>query len=620
MQYFFKKLCEIGVIRLIDFYLASILTSNKQKFLKYSITLLSNSISKGNICLPISKLHLNINIKNKKNTFFLKEIKKINCITNWEQIFSFEKDIISNGERITPIILENNCLYLYKTWYEENIIVKNFIKNNFIPQKKDKIKNILNILFHNYKNNFFQKQAIYAALTHRISIINGSPGTGKTNIISKIIFTFIKIFHKPLNIKVVATTGKASVRLTQSINNFFKKISLNLINKEEKKNIPDKATTIHRLLKMKIYTKNTLFNNKNKLNIDLLIIDEASMIDFNLMSIILTILSKKTKLILLGDEYQLPSIEYGNLFKDLCYFKKFFFTEKYFKWLNIINNNKLKKNDNIPKNFFRNFITELKYNYRYSINSGIHKLALMIKQGNIEKIKKLFLLKNNNDINYTNILNEKKYKLMINAFIYEYKKYFIFLQKNNNHKEILQKFNNYQIICAIKYSLFGTQIINNIIEKELFNKKIIINNIKYKNWYIGRPIIITQNNYFLNLFNGDIGITFFDKNEKKLKIKFLLANGKYQIIPIKNLPSYDIAYAITVHKSQGSEFKNVSLVLPNKLYPILTRELIYTAITRAKKKINIYSNDLIFFNTIKLKIKRFSNIRKKIINFINKKK
>ncbi|QJC36682.1 exodeoxyribonuclease V subunit alpha [Enterobacteriaceae endosymbiont of Donacia simplex] len=615
MSYFLKKLYKIGIIRLIDFYFASIFTSNKQECLKYSISLLSNSISKGNICLPISKLYLDIHTK---DISFLKKIKEINKVKDWEKKLFLNNKIISYGQKITPIIFENNCLYLYKIWEEENIIIKNFIKNNFFYIEPNKIKHIFNILFDNNDNkNIFQKEALCAALTHRISIISGSPGTGKTSIISKIIFTFIKIFKEPLKIKVVSTTGKSSVRLIHSINTFFKKISLNLMNEKEKKSIPKKSSTIHHLLKMNIYTKKSLYNNQNSLNLDLLIIDEASMIDFNLMSIILKALPKKINLILLGDEYQLPSIEYGSMLKDLCYFKKFFFTKQYFLWLNSINNNnKLKENYNIPKFFFRNFITELQHNYRYSINSNINKLAIMIKKGNIKKIKKLFL-KKNFDVNFINVINKKKYISMIDSFIHKYEKYFVFLKKqNNNYKNILHYFNNFQIICAIKNGLFGTKTINNIIEKELFNKKNLIHNIEKNNWYIGKPIIITQNNNFLNLFNGDIGITFFDKVKKKLKIKFLLANGKYKIISIKNLPSYDIAYAITVHKSQGSEFNNISLVLPNKFSSILTRELIYTAITRAKKKINIYSQKSIFYKAIKIKIKRYSNIKRKIINYL----
>ncbi|QJC36269.1 exodeoxyribonuclease V subunit alpha [Enterobacteriaceae endosymbiont of Donacia cincticornis] len=614
MYLFLEKLCKIKIIRLIDLYLASILTNKKKDLLMFAIALLSNYVGKGNICLPISKLYLNIDIKKKKNNSILKKIKEINKIKNWKEILSSYKDIVSNGKKNTPIILINNHLYLHKMWHEENIIVKNFLNNNFTFVEPKKIKKILKFLCK--KKDFIQQQAICSALTHKISIITGSPGTGKTSIISKIIFAFIKIFDKRLKIKIVATTGKAAVRLTQSMNFFFKNISDKIISKEKQKNIPKKATTIHYLLKMKIYTKEIKFNYFNKLNIDLLIIDESSMIDFSLMSIILNILSKKTKLVLLGDEYQLPSIEYGNLFKDLCYFKKFYFTEKYFLWLSSIIEYQYKSQD-IKKFFFRNFITVLKYNFRYSINSGINQLALNVKNGYVEKIKKIFLLKRYNDIKYCNITNINQYKLMISSFIKEYKKYFIYLQKYQIYdKNIFYKFNNYQIICAIKYGLFGTKKINSIIEKELLNNKIITIPSLEKNWYIGRPIIITKNDNYLNLFNGDIGITFLDKKDQKLKIKFFLFNDKQKIMCIENLPSYEIAYAITAHKSQGSEFKNVALILPNKFYSILTRELIYTAITRTKKKITIYSNKNIFYKAIKSKIIRFSNMKNKIINHI----
>ncbi|QJC33048.1 exodeoxyribonuclease V subunit alpha [Enterobacteriaceae endosymbiont of Donacia semicuprea] len=615
MYNFLKKLCKIKIIRLVDLYFSLIFVSKKNKFLMFAIALLSNSIGKGNTCLPISKLYLKKNFKDKKYSFLLKKIQEINKIINWKKILLSYKDIISNGEKITPIILENNCLYLYKNWNEENFIVNNFIKNNYIFIKKSKIKNILDFLFK--KNEILQKTAVFSSLTHRISIITGSPGTGKTSIIPKIIYTFIKIFSKSLKIKVAAATGKASVKLTESINKFFKNISKEKMNEKEKKNIPSKATTIHSLLKLNMYTKKTIFNSTNILDVNLLIIDESSMIDSNLMYIILKKLPLEGHLILLGDDYQLPSIEYGNIFKDLCFFKKFFFTQKYFSLLKIITNNQIKKNLKKNKFFFRNFITVLKNNYRYKNNSGINKLAKLIKQGNILKIKKLFLLKKFNNINYINILNIKEYELMIQNFINEYEKYFNYLNKNNNeNNKIINKFNNYQIICAVKNGLFGTKEINNLIEKKLFNKKIISNNIKNNNWYIGKPIIITQNDNFLNLFNGDIGITYLDKNNQKLKVKFLLNEKKCTIVDIKHLPAHETAYAITAHKSQGSEFKNISLVLPNKLYPLLTRELIYTAITRSKKNVTIYSNKLIFYKSIKRKIQRYSNLKKKIINYM----
>ncbi|QJC33866.1 exodeoxyribonuclease V subunit alpha [Enterobacteriaceae endosymbiont of Donacia provostii] len=610
MYRFLKKLCKIKIIRFIDLYLALILTNKKKELLTFAISLLSKYISEGNICLPLSKLHLDINIINKKNKKFIENIKKINKINNWKEILFSYKDLVSDGQKNTPIILINNCLYLHKIWEEENIIFKNFFYNNFYCQKPEKIIKILKFLYK--KQDFIQKGAICSALTHRISIITGSPGTGKTSMISKLIFAFIKFFDKHLKINVVATTGKAAIRLTQSINIYFKNISNEVFNKIQKKSIPTKATTIHNLLKINLYSRNIKFK---KLNIDLLIIDESSMIDFNLMSIILNILPQKTQLILLGDEYQLPSIEYGNLFKDLCYFKKFSFTRKYLLWLNSIVKYSY-KNKNIKNFFFRNFITVLKHNFRYDLNSGIHQLAINIKNGNIRNIEKIFLSKKYNDIEYFNILNINHYKKMISSFIKGYTKYFFYLKNNNIHDEnILYKFSNYQVICAIKYGLFGTKNINFIIEQELLNNKIIKMNLKNNSWYIGKPIIITKNDHLLNVFNGDIGITFFDIKDKKFKIKFFSFNNKQNIVLIDNLPSYEIAYAITVHKSQGSEFKNVALVLPDKFYSILTRELIYTAITRTQKKITIYSNKNIFYQSIKSKIQRFSNLKNKINNY-----
>ncbi|QJC31828.1 exodeoxyribonuclease V subunit alpha [Enterobacteriaceae endosymbiont of Donacia tomentosa] len=613
MYYFLRKLYKIKIIRLIDLQFAYILTSKKHHVLMLVIALLSNAIGRGNICLPISKLNIKKIFKKHKEYLNFKIIKKIDNIKNWKkELLTYE--IVSIGNKVTPIVIDNNCLYLYRMWREENIIVNYLIKNTIKINKFNDIKNIINFLFK--KDDFLQKTAIFVALTHKFSIISGSPGTGKTSIISKLILSFIKFFTIPLKIKIAATTGKASNRLTESINNFFKKKPMNLINKEEKKNIPKKATTIHHLLKIQMFTKDSIFNKNNPLDVDILIIDEASMIDLGLMTIILEALPLKSTLILLGDDYQLTSVESGCIFKDLCYFKKFFFTSEYYSLLNIISQYQIKRKNNVQKFFFRNSITILKNNYRYKVKSGINKLANAIKNENIKKIEELLFSQKYNDIKYLNILNIKQYELMIQSFIIEYKKYFIYLNKNlNNKKKILYKFSHFQIMCAVKNGLFGTKKINSIIERELINKNIIQNKLLKNNWYIGRPIIITKNNDFLNLFNGDIGISYWDEYEKKIKVNFLLANDTCQTVSIENLPTYNIAYAITVHKAQGSEFKNTALILPNKFSFVLTKELIYTAVTRSKSKISIYSNISIFQKTIQSKIKRYSNIKKKIMNY-----
>ncbi|QJC29700.1 exodeoxyribonuclease V subunit alpha [Enterobacteriaceae endosymbiont of Plateumaris pusilla] len=610
MYYFLKKLYKNNFMRLIDLQFAYILTSKNEPYLMFIVAYLSYFTSKGNVCLPLLRFNIKSILKKKNIILSKKEIELINNITKQKKKLLYYS-IIGNGDKVTPLVIQNNCLYLYRIWKAENIIIKNLINNYFILPKKNNIKKTLNLLFN--QNDIWQKISVAIAFTHKISIITGSPGTGKTHIIAKLIIFFIKMYSIPLKIKIVASTGKAANRLTESINQYFIKNNF-LISKEERKNIPYKATTIHHLLKINMYNKETLYNINNKLIVDLLIIDEASMIDLNLMSIILNILSTNSKLILLGDDNQLPPIEIGYIFKDLCNFKKFNFTKEYSKWLYDITNYLVEKKNNTQSFFLRNCISLLKHNYRYEHNSGISKLAILIKEGNVKKTKELLFNNKFNDVRYINIYNEKKYKLMIMKFVLEYKKYFNYLIKYSNIHDIFNYFNKYQILCAIKHGLFGTKEINAQLENEFLENNILNNTYKENNWYIGRPIIITQNNSFLNLYNGDIGITFLDKLDNELKIKFNLSNGKYHNVLINNLPKYDLAYAITVHKSQGSEFNNTSLVLPNKYSSILTRELIYTAITRSKSKISIYSsNNSILFKSIKSKIVRFSNLENRIL-------
>ncbi|QJC30141.1 exodeoxyribonuclease V subunit alpha [Enterobacteriaceae endosymbiont of Plateumaris sericea] len=614
MYSFLKKLYKNNFIRLIDVQFAYILTSKNEPYLMFIVAYLSYFISKGNVCLPLFRFSIKKILKN--NNIFLskKEIVFIDNIIKMKKKL-LDYTIISNGDKVTPLVIQNNCLYLYRTWKSENIIIKNLINNYYVLPKQNNIKKILNILFDS--SDIWQKISVAIAFTHKISIITGSPGTGKTHIIAKLIIFFIKMYSIPLKIKIVASTGKAANRLTESINQYFIKNNF-LITKEEKKNIPYKATTIHHLLKINMYNKKTVYNINNKLVVDLLIIDEASMIDLTLMSIILNILSTNSKLILLGDDNQLPPIEMGYIFKDLCNFKKFNFTKKYSEWLYDTTNYNIKKKNNNQRFFLRNCISLLQHNYRYEYNSGISQLAILIKEGNTKKTKELFMNHKFNDVKYININTEKKYKLMILQFVLEYKKYFNYLNKKNNIHDIFNFFSKYQILCAIKHGLFGTKEINAQLENAFLKKNILNNTCKENNWYIGRPIIITQNNSFLNLYNGDVGITFLDKLDNELKVKFHLSNGKYHNILINNLPKYDLSYAITVHKSQGSEFNNISLVLPNKYSSILTRELIYTAITRSKSKISIYSsNNSILFKSIKSKIIRFSNLENRILN-INK--
>lgn len=195
---------------------------------------------------------------------------------------------------------------------------------------------------------------------------------------------------------------------------------------------------------------------------------------------------------------------------------------------------------------------------------------------------------------------EHQYERMINKIIFYNQEYWDKIEQKESIKEIIKKFKQHQILCIVRDGLFGIHNINNTLEKVMY-KKNIIKKYSYINnqiWYPGKPIIITKNNKYLNLSNGDIGITHFN-HQKKLQVCFLQDHNNTKYIPVDLLENYETAWCITVHKAQGSEFNHTTLILPNKNLEILNKEILYTAITRSRKKLSIFSNKKIFIMTSK---------------------
>jgi exodeoxyribonuclease V alpha subunit len=159
---------------------------------------------------------------------------------------------------------------------------------------------------------------------------------------------------------------------------------------------------------------------------------------------------------------------------------------------------------------------------------------------------------------------------------------------------------------------FGVRSLNKLAEQVLEQQGLIhLDTVHTNPWYKGRPILITRNDYNLGLFNGDIGITLPnpDAKTRELSVFFSAGDGEIKRFAIHRLPEHETVFAMTVHKSQGSEFDEVVLILPNKDYPVLTRELVYTGLTRSKNKFSVWATRSILRNTIKRKIERTSGLR-----------
>lgn len=596
MKKLLKNLAKKKIIRTIDFIFSQFI-SKKNNIIMLIAACVSFESNNGYLFLPIEYFKKNhfFSIQNKKiieKIFFILNIKKVNWSLELSQHHAF-----SNGKITTPLIFIKNKIYLYKIWKSEKNILKFLYKENIDNQYNLNNFKFLRELFPEKVYNS-QKVAVTLSLIHPVTFILGGPGTGKTTTIIKIIIALIKCSKKNIIIQLSAPTGKATSRLIEILNN--SKILNLYLSKEEKKQFLLNPITVHKLLGISKISNKTFFNEKNPLNIDVLIIDEASMIDVLMMNNIFSSIKKNTKVIFIGDQNQLSPVGTGSILKKIYSYAHDGYSLKNISILKKIKQYKnlyYKENKN-DTSLISDKICILRKNYRFKKNPEIYMLANGINQNKKEICIKLFnnLIKNVffHEINCIN-----QYKEMIEKIISFHQKYWDGINKKNKIKEAIKTFQKYQILCVVKDSIYGTNSINEILEKTMYAKKIIKKHFYINNeiWYIGKPIIITKNNKYLNLSNGEIGITNLDY-QNKLQVCFLKNNDSIQYVPADLLEHYETAWCITVHKSQGSEFNHITLILPDRQLEILSKEILYTAITRSREKLNIFANKKIFTTTI----------------------
>jgi exodeoxyribonuclease V alpha subunit len=248
----------------------------------------------------------------------------------------------------------------------------------------------------------------------------------------------------------------------------------------------------------------------------------------------------------------------------------------------------------------------LKKNYRFAEGSGIYGLSRSVNQGDADTaIKLLNPIKGDKSIEWEKLTLPNDLTRKFKKRILEW--YSAYL-KTDDPRKALELLNRFKVLCALKKGPFGVEALNKVAERVLVQQGLIAPG---KQWYRGKPILITRNDYHLGLFNGDLGVIMSvqGSGSEDLYAFFPGTAGEFKRFLPQRIANHETAYAMTVHKSQGSEFEEVLLVLPDKDYPFLTRELIYTAITRARKKVSIWGTEKICIAAIKQKIVRTSGLR-----------
>lgn len=479
-----------------------------------------------------------------------------------------------------PIILTSTHVWFYRYWqyeYELSQSLKELLQAVPIPLH---LTDTLHQLFNTTTALDWQKIATALALNQRFMIISGGPGTGKTTTVTRILALLLQLPEiDSKRIQLAATTGKAAMRLQESIK--AAQQTLNLPESvQQKLQIP--SQTLHRLLGFKPANHTFSYNRERKLPVDVLVIDEASMMDIALMSRVVDALPDNARLILLGDKDQLAAVETGSVFRDLCAEANNHFSPKVASTLKSFN---IDLPSTLGQVGLNDHIVILEQSYRFNSNSGIGQLAFAIREADYNKLQQV-LLSTHNELEWLN-----QDSLPSDELISGWTEYFEAVQSGNVH-QCFMAFNRYRILSPMRQGVRGTELLNNKIE-QLANKLLPSTSgvLRTQGWYVGRPVMVTKNDYVQHLFNGDIGIALNDVSGQ-LRVYFPDNKaGQYRSITPVRLPLFESAWAMTIHKSQGSEFDEVLLVMPdNTDNALLGRELLYTGVTRTRKKLRLVAS------------------------------
>ncbi|MGR5252458.1 exodeoxyribonuclease V subunit alpha [Vibrio astriarenae] len=459
----------------------------------------------------------------------------------------------------------------------------------------------------------WQKVAASAALTRRFTVISGGPGTGKTTTVTKLLTVLLQQAAQrgeTPTIKLVAPTGKAAARLTESIGGAVQDLP---IDPELKKKIPTDASTIHRLLGAIPNSAEFRHNRHNPLHLDILVVDEASMVDLPMMYRLTEALPEQARLILLGDKDQLSSVEAGAVLGDIFSYYAQGYSETQASILSELTGFTSIKQDAKGPVSFADCLCMLQKSYRFDARSGIGQLAKAINSGNKQSVAKVWG-SGFDDIEHFP-LSADNYTQMLTTLTQEYARYLDMIERDGMSESmeqkaqaILRQFGQCRLLCAVREGDFGVQGLNERIERSLNHKGLI--NKREELWYAGRPVMVTRNDASSGLFNGDIGVCLpvLEGERVRLKVFFEMPDGTVKAILPSRVPEHETAFAMTIHKSQGSEFAFTLMILPPDFSPILTRELIYTGITRAKSRLALFADESVMNRGIQARTERHSGL------------
>jgi exodeoxyribonuclease V alpha subunit len=531
-----------------------------------------------------------------------------------------DPQLVGEGAGETPLVRVGSRLYLRRYWQYEQSVRAGIDARLSAPLNlpDDALRDVLSVLFPPGAGGpapDWQKLACALSARSAFAIVTGGPGTGKTTTVVRLLAVLQALAladtpARPLRIRLAAPTGKAAARLNESIAGAVAKLKLTGLPDAEalRAHIPVDVTTLHRLLGSRPDTRHFRHHAGNPLPLDVLVVDEASMVDLEMMAAVLAALPAKARLVLLGDKDQLASVEAGAVLGQLCMRAgKGHYTPDTVAWLARTSGEQVGAELIDPDGeALDQAVVMLRHSYRFSGDSGIGQLAAAVNAGSVEDVRRA-LEHGYTDLTRVALAGEGEAalrRLVIDGAGTCPIGYRHYLETLHNlcplagtgqveidewAHHVLTAHGQFQLLCALRRGQWGVEGLNRRIAGWLREAGLIP---ATEGWYAGRPVLVTRNDYGLGLMNGDIGVTLAlpaAGGPGPLRVAFAAGDGSNGIkwVQPSRLQSVETVYALTVHKSQGSEFTHAALVLPERINPILTRELVYTGITRARQWLSL---------------------------------
>lgn len=549
-------------------------------------------------------------------------------LPDWRRHLLAATRVVGRPGEVKPLILDaQNRLYLHRFWRCENELaarIRQFAQAPLPTPDPARLRDAFERLFPvtPAAEMDWQQVAAFAATRSGFTVISGGPGTGKTRTVAFVLALLLELaVPRRLRFAVAAPTGKAAARLQTVLRELHGRLPLA---PELRAQLPTEVRTIHRLLGAFENGRGFRHGPESPLPVDVLVVDEASMLDLDLMTRLLAATPRDARVILVGDKDQLPSVETGSVLADLCPPEMLnLFTATFAEDFKTATGRSLPADAIVTAATpLAGRLVQLQRNYRFGDRSGIHRLSRAVIAGDVAAVRSvLHDPGGDGSVNGRPLPTPGSLKAVLREPVL---RGLAPVFAATSAAEALRALAGFRILCAVREGPFGVETVNRLVTELLREAGLVRGT---GEWFRGRQVMVTANDYALRLFNGDLGVAWpVESSRRELAVSFPDDGDAVRDFAPTRLPQHETAFALTVHKSQGSEFDRVLLLLPapsgtdaaaeaafwNGPGRLLTRELLYTAITRARQQVEVWSSESVLARTVSRGAERASGLAEQL--------